>query len=936
MAAPARPPPSSAALLSANHGSACRFTATVSASRAPAAAVNVVHSRRRSGTCARRWITGARRRATELSRIRCSAVDGGRGGEATSALAAVTAVEQDHAAVITMKATVTAKAPAGARGLLSHVGVDGVRDDIADFTQRSLFLELVSSELEPKTGEEKSTISGYAHVTRRDGAGATYEATFAVPASFGPVGAVLVENEHHREMFLRDIVLTDGGSSSSSAAVFECNSWVHSKFDDSRKRAFFPLKSYLPSRTPQGVARLRNDELAAVRGDGHGERRSFERVYDYDVYNDLGNPDADPATKRPVLGGKDHPYPRRCRTGRPRSKKDPSSEKRSSSVYVPRDEVFSEVKSATFSAMTLRSAMHAVVPSIETALVDAAMGFPHFAAIDALFDDGIKLPGGKNGLDRLLTLVPRLIKAAGEVSDFVLRFETPEMIDRDKFAWFRDEEFARQTLAGLNPLSIQLVTELPITSKLDEEIYGSPDSLIIKELIEERINGAMTAQEALESKKLFMLDYHDLFLPYVNKVRELDGTTLYGSRTLFFLTGDGTLNPIAIELTRPKSPARPQWRQVFTHRCDATGSWLWKLAKAHVLAHDSGYHQLVSHWLRTHCCVEPYIIAANRRLSRMHPVHRLLRPHFRYTMEINALAREFLVSAGGIIESSFSPGRYSMELSSAVYDALWRFDMEALPADLIRRGMAAEGDDGELVLAIEDYPYANDGLLVWESIKEWASDYVRCYYSSAEEIAGDEELQGWWTEVRTKGHADKKDEPWWPVLDSHQSLVQVLTTIMWVTSGHHAAVNFGQYHFAGYFPNRPTIARRNMPVEEGVGGREMEAFLARPEETLLGTFPSQIQAAVVMTVLDILSAHSPDEEYMGARAEAAWAAEPMALAAFERFSGRMKEIEGIVDERNAREELRNRCGAGVVPYELLKPFSGAGVTGRGIPNSISI
>jgi lipoxygenase len=32
------------------------------------------------------------------------------------------------------------------------------------------------------------------------------------------------------------------------------------------------------------------------------------------------------------------------------------------------------------------------------------------------------------------------------------------IIAGDKFFWFRDEEFARQTLSGLNPYSIQLVT----------------------------------------------------------------------------------------------------------------------------------------------------------------------------------------------------------------------------------------------------------------------------------------------------------------------------------------------------------------------------------------------------------------------------------------------------------------------------------------------
>lgn len=102
--------------------------------------------------------------------------------------------------------------------------------------------------------------------------------------------------------------------------------------------------------------------------------------------------------------------------------------------------------------------------------------------------------------------------------------------------------------------------------------------------------------QALKQKKLFILDYHDLLLPYVNKVREIEGTTLYGSRTLFFLTMEGTLRPLAIELTRPPVGDKPQWKQVFTPGWDATSCWLWRLAKTHVCAHDSGYHQLVVHW----------------------------------------------------------------------------------------------------------------------------------------------------------------------------------------------------------------------------------------------------------------------------------------------------------------------------------------------------
>jgi hypothetical protein len=47
---------------------------------------------------------------------------------------------------------------------------------------------------------------------------------------------------------------------------------------------------------------------------------------------------------------------------------------------------------------------------------------------------------------------------------------------------------------------------------------------------------------------------------------------------------------------------------------------LLQVAKLVFQSVDSGWHQLVSHWLRTHACVEPYLIATRRRLPAAHPV----------------------------------------------------------------------------------------------------------------------------------------------------------------------------------------------------------------------------------------------------------------------------------------------------------------------------
>ncbi|KAH0731603.1 hypothetical protein KY289_002791 [Solanum tuberosum] len=825
-----------------------------------------------------------------------------------------------------------------------------VVDEVVELLGEKVSFQLISSSVfdDPENGSEgKRSNPAYlenwlTNITPIIAGESTFSVTFDWDRNeFGVPGAFIIKNFHLNEFFLKSLTLEHVPNH--GKIHFVCNSWVYPAFRYKSDRIFFANQAYLPSETPEPLRKYRENELVTLRGDGTGKLEEWDRVYDYAYYNDLGDPDKGEEYARPVLGGSsEYPYPRRGRTGREPTKTDPNSESRiplfmNLDVYVPRDERFGHLKMSDFLTFYLKSIVQSLLPAFKALFDNTPNEFDSFEDVLKLYEGGIKFPQGpllKDINDSIpLEILKDIFHSDGEG---LFKFPTPQVIQEDKTAWRTDEEFGREMLAGINPVLITRLQEFPPKSNLDPNIYGNQNSTITREQIEDKLDG-LTVDEAIKANMLFILNHHDIVMPYLRRINTTTNTETYASRTLLFLQDNGTLKPLAIELSLPH-PDGDQFgtvSKVYTPSDQGVEGSIWQLAKAYAVVNDSGIHELISHWLNTHAVIEPFVIATNRQLSVLHPIHKLLLPHFRDTMNINALGRHQLINSAGTVELTFFTAKYSMEMSAVVYKN-WIFPEQALPADLIQRGMAVEDSSSPhgIRLLIQDYPYAVDGLKIWSAIKSWVTEYCNFYYKSDDTVQKDSELQAWWKELREEGHGDKKDEPWWPKMQTRQELIESCTITIWIASALHAAVNFGQYPYAGYLLNRPSLSRMFMPEP---GSPEYEELKTNPDKVFLKTTVPPLQTLLEISILKVLSRHSSDTLYLGQRDSPEWTKDQEPLLAFERFGKKLSDIGNQILQMNSdHKKWKNRSGPVKVPYTSLFPTSEEGLTGKGIPNSVSI
>ncbi len=334
-------------------------------------------------------------------------------------------------------------------------------------------------------------------------------------------------------------------------------------------------------------------------------------------------------------------------------------------------------------------------------------------------------------------------------------------------SWDLDRTFAWQRIGGVNPMTLTRITKMPSHVAIGEKEYTRA------------IGGGDSLAAALAEGRLFGCDYTMLH-------GAVCGTTFGRPKWLpapyaVFASVKGALEPVAIQIGATPDTA-------VAARGDGNA---WRVAKLALQVADANHHETVVHLGRTHMVMEAVTLAMRRNLAERHPLHKLVAPHCDYTLPINNSAATNLIAKDGAIDCAF--GGTIETSASFVKQGLDSFDLRgaAVPTELARRGV----DDGGI---LAEYPYRDDALPVFAAIRRFVEAYVRIYYASDADVGADRELQAFKDELGSESGGRLRGVG---KLETIADVVELVSTIVWIASGQHAAVNFTQYPYMGVVPN---------------------------------------------------------------------------------------------------------------------------------------
>jgi arachidonate 15-lipoxygenase len=507
-------------------------------------------------------------------------------------------------------------------------------------------------------------------------------------------------------------------------------------------------------------------------------------------------------------------------------------------------------------------------------------------------------PGAKYLFDRA-QVGAELAKAAQQAAAFIAKtptfgsfddyvkliesFPQPECLPH----WEDDRYFAWQRVAGLHPVALRKLEKVPAKLAVDEA----------------RLAGVLPEGQTLAglaaAGRLFLCDY--AILEGLTQ-QSAQGLAKYvvPAIGLFFSDEQGKLRAAAIQLGQ-----QPVATDVYTPKDGEA----WRMAKMMFQTADVNVQEMGPHLCGTHFALEGVLVALARTLSVRHPLAVLLKPHLRYVVFNNLQGREKLINPTGAatkLLAGGAPGDKQLLARSysghpQAHVAPWSIEAWDLPLELRSRGFDKDS-------ALAEYPFRDDGMLLWEAIGTFVSQYLDVYYASDAEVAGDSELQDWMTELSSASGAHLKGAP--DRLGSREQLAQLLQRIVWASGPLHSALNYPQYGQLAFAPNM-TPAMYGPPLSNATGQSAtlLDTYMVR------GLLPPPLVALTQISAMYTMGTYHFDQ--LGQYQPGDFT-DPRVNGFIGRFQETLEQAESQITLRNAQ---RPWAYAYLVPSQVLNSTS---------------
>ncbi len=303
-----------------------------------------------------------------------------------------------------------------------------------------------------------------------------------------------------------------------------------------------------------------------------------------------------------------------------------------------------------------------------------------------------------------------------------------------------------------------------------------------------------TLSGALAEGRLFLADY-DMLCGLAPNTLGGPERWVHAPRVAYVVKpGSGTPSVFAIQVSRgADSP-------VFT----PADGWGWAIAKVHASVADTIAGAIWFHHARTHLVAEPIFVAAHRQLAPNHPVLRLLTPHAEGTLYINSVGHDTVFAPHGILDWFTGASRETVRELARRSVASFDLDESYFPRRLQARGVGVDS-------ALRDFPWRDDGLLVFDALRAWVDSYVSLYYRDDADVLGDGELQGWLAEMLAPDGGGLRGVGERGAFRTRAYLVDTLTQTIFSCSALHATMNFPVKDEMAFVPNSPFASYRDAP-----------------------------------------------------------------------------------------------------------------------------